>query len=279
VLRRGYLNAMRGLEAGLSVRDIAVFSLLTCNEGEQITRLQDRVAPYDFDNVPVHVDCPPPFDRDVVGVVEDVKAQPTDAVAREVMTPLSEGMLISGAVSLVRFLPRIADRKYRLVVEDERIMGLVTPSDVVQLPVRLLVFASLTHLEETMTNVLRWKVNDDQDVLLDALRPDRRGAVAQTLERLGRADLNPTPANAMAFGDKTELVFDIHVIDEEGDERSQLLALRDLRNRIAHAQEYAVDREELEEFLNQVTQIQRWIDRLTAVLPADALALPADRDG
>jgi hypothetical protein len=67
-------------------------------------------------------------------------------MAATVVTPLAESMLVAGSLSLVAFLPRIADRDYRLVLERERIMGVVTPSDVVQLPVRLLVFALLISL-------------------------------------------------------------------------------------------------------------------------------------
>jgi hypothetical protein len=157
MLRKAYLNAMKGLEDGLSVRDIAVFGLATCFAVEQVKAVQIRVEALDFDNVPVRALDEDIGEGDVIGVVERIKDHPPEAQVRDVMTPLSESMLVAGSQSLVRFLPRIADREYRLVVEEQRIMGVVTPSDVVQLPVRLLVFASLIHLEETMANVLRWR--------------------------------------------------------------------------------------------------------------------------
>jgi hypothetical protein len=85
-------------------------------------------------------------DGDIVGVVEGIKHQPPETMAATVVTPLAESMLVAGSLSLVAFLPRIADRDYRLVLERERIIRVVTPSDVVQLPVRLLVFALLISL-------------------------------------------------------------------------------------------------------------------------------------
>jgi hypothetical protein len=86
---------MKGLEAGLYVRDIAVFGLSTCGPGERIGAVRARVDRFDFDNVPVK-------SRDVIGVVENIKCKPRDAHVRDVMAPLAESMLIAGALSLVR---------------------------------------------------------------------------------------------------------------------------------------------------------------------------------
>jgi hypothetical protein len=276
VLRKAYLNAMKGLENGLSVRDIAVFGLADCLPEERVGSVQQRVALHDFDNVPVREADARADAGEVVGVVENIKGHPPAALVRDVMTPLSESMLVAGALSLVRFLPRIADREYRLVVEEHRIVGVVTPSDVVQLPVRLLVFASLIHLEETMANVLRWATNDDQQRMLDALRADRRGIVRRLLARQAAADLNPQPIDAMFFGDKADLLFDLGVLDDSEHDRALFRAFRDLRNRVDHAQSYAETRAELDEFLGHVEQLRVWIDRLTRMLPAEVVALSGD---
>jgi hypothetical protein len=192
------------------------------------------------------------------------------------MTPLTESMLVSGAVPLPRFVPTIADREYRLVMVESSIVGVVTPSDVVQLPVRLLVFATLVHLEETVANVVRWHVNDDQRLLVETLRPERRGAVRQLLERQARSGLNPSPIDVMAFGDKADLLFDSGAVPEAAGDRDEFKRFRELRNKIAHVQSYAETREELADFLQHVRAMALWLERLTGMLPADVLASPAD---
>ena len=106
MLRKAYLNAMKGLETGLTVRDIAAFGLSDCHPDERIGIVRGRVDRYDFDNVPVRKDG-------IVGVVENIKDVDIDETAGKVMTPLSEPMLIAGSVSLVSFLPRIEERGRR----------------------------------------------------------------------------------------------------------------------------------------------------------------------
>ena len=273
MLRKSYLNTMKGLEEGLTVRDIAVFGLETCGPDERVEAVRRRANRFDFDNLPVRagdIDSGP-----IVGVVEGIKNQP-DTTVQEVMTPLAEPMLIAGSVSLVRFLPTIADRDYRLVIEHSRIMGVITPSDVVQLPVRLFVFARLIHLEETMRNLILWNVNNEDDRILDALKPDRRPVVERLLEQNARAGLNPSPVDATFFMDKANLMFDLGAVPEGPADRELFREFRDLRNKVDHALDYATTRQELHDFLRHVELTGEWIDRLTKRLPAEAFALPGD---
>src|SRR4051794_5049764 len=149
MLRASYLNTMRGLEHGLCVGDIAVFELETCSPDERVADVQRRVRRFDFDNVPIRQN------KTITGVVEEIKAFSEHELVGEVATPLSEQMLVAASVPLTSFLPTINQQPYRLVVAEAGIKGLVTPSDVVQLPVRLLVFALLAHLEELMRAAIR----------------------------------------------------------------------------------------------------------------------------
>ena len=260
MLRKAYLNAMKGLEAGLKVRDIAVFDLSDCVPEERIGVVRGRVDRYDFDNVPVR-------DNGIVGVVEDIKNYDPDDRVGDVMRPLAEPMLIAGSVSLVSFLPRIAEQPYRLVVDAERIDAVVTPSDVVQLPVRLLVFTLLVHLEETMRDLIRYRVGDDDQRILGALDPDARRHIKRLLRRHARSNLNPSPLDVTGFMDKANLLFDLRVIPERDGERELLRELRDLRNKVDHVQDYAESREQLARFLYLVEAMQQWIERLANEFP------------
>lgn len=197
MLRLSYVNTMRGLEDGLRVADIAVFDLLTCEPDERIRDVRERVGRLDFDNVPVREN------GSIVGVVEGIKDFKPDATVGSVRAPLSEFMLIAGSASLRSFLPRINDRSYKLVVDDTGIQGVVTPSDVVQLPVRLLVFALLAHLEELMRASIRQKQPED-DLAVQGLETERLRRVRKTLKRQKAKGLNPSPLDVTAFIDKAD---------------------------------------------------------------------------
>jgi hypothetical protein len=269
VLRKAYLNAWRGLEAGLRVRDIAIFDVWDCGRDEYVGDVAERVRGMDFDNVPVRAEGA------ISAVVEGIKQQPPELRVGEVARPLQEDMLVSGSMSLVAFLPQIANREYRLVVDADRILGLVTPSDVARLPVRLVVFTLLVHLEETMLSLIR--VNHTDDHALDQLPVDRKEAVEETLEAQRRAGLNPSPLDATQFRDKAELLFRLQLLDDEPTARQLLTAdLYQLRNAVDHVREYAQTPETLAAFLIHVQAMRTWIERLTEMFPPGSLGLPAD---
>jgi hypothetical protein len=68
MLRRSYLNTMRGLEDGLKVTDIAVFELETCDADESLAEVRRRTDRFDLDNIPVRQD------GTIVSVVETSRA-------------------------------------------------------------------------------------------------------------------------------------------------------------------------------------------------------------
>jgi hypothetical protein len=71
-------------------------------------------------------------------------------------------VLVSAAKPLKGFIPLLTRTPYRLVVRGSRIEGIVTRGDVHKLPVRLRVFALVTHLEMTMAeHIRRTSVGDD----------------------------------------------------------------------------------------------------------------------
>jgi hypothetical protein len=270
MLRLSYVNTMRGLESGLRVQDIAVFDLQTCHVDETIGQVQRRVARFGFDNVPVR------RDGVIVGVVENIRELDPEASPESCATPLSEHMLIAGSVPLKQFLPRIADRAYRLVISENGISGVVTPSDVVQLPVRLLVFALVAHLEELMRTAIR-QVEPDDAKAVAALGKKRRDRVEGTLRSQAKKDLNPAPLDVTQFIDKANLLFNLRVVPERGGDRELFQAFYDLRNKVDHVDQYAETPTSLREFLHLVAQLEEWIGQLSALIPEDSPAVAPPR--
>ena len=73
---------------------------------------------------------------------------------REAMQPLREGLIVSADMPIADLIPQLRESHYRLVLRGGCIDGLVTQSDLLKLPVRLVVFALITHLEQIMTDVV-----------------------------------------------------------------------------------------------------------------------------
>ena len=269
MLRQSYLNTMRGLEAGLRVADIAVFELETCEPDESLADVRSRAQRFDLDNIPVR------DNGTIVGVVEDVKSYRPDVSAASVAAPLTEAMLVAGSKSLLGFLPTIADRPYRLVIDESGIGGVVTPSDVVQLPVRLLVFALLAHLEELMRANIRQKEPDD-DRAVQHLDSARLKEVRKTLRLQKKKGLNPGPLDVTQFIDKANLLFELEVVEETAGDRKLFVELYELRNKVDHVDRYAETRKKLTDFLRHIRELDVWIQRLTDALPDDfpAVGIP-----
>jgi CBS domain-containing protein len=271
MLRKAYLNTMQGLEAGLKVRDIAVFGLTTCWPDETVETVLRRVAPFDFDNVPVRNRVEDNGDGPVVGVVETVSSFDPGELVADCMRPLQEPMLISGSVSLVEILPRIAERPYRLVLEGERVMGVVTPSDVVQLPVRLLVFTLLVHLEETMRSLIRWRVGDE--AARDALSADRGAGSTGPSRSSGRtgsihcrltrrsSPIKPRCCSNSGWSMTTRRTGRCSTSSTTCATRSTTPAGTRRTRQVCVT-------------LRHVELLQSWIERLTQLFPEDALTVP-----
>jgi hypothetical protein len=248
-------KTMRGLETGLRVRDIAVVDdVMVCSKWERIDDVRKRADPFDFDNIPVR-------DAEVIThVVENLKSHPRDAYVEDRATPLTEEMLVTAGEPLVSFLPTIASPRYRLVVDGRRITGVVTASDVTQLPVRLLVFALLTHLEQTMLAAIR-RASGEWEAI-DRLASDRQEKVSEAFERQKDRELNSSPLELTQFSDKAELLFELGLVEPTDPVRQFFWDCYDLRNAVAHARRYAESAGELEHFLDLLGEMQLWTERL-----------------
>jgi hypothetical protein len=96
--------------------------------------------------------------EEIVGLVELFRYQngrtPTGKV-RDHMSPLSEGNLIAAETGILTFVKSADSQPCRLLVTAAGIDGLVSISDLQQLPVRSGLFALITHVEITIANAIR----------------------------------------------------------------------------------------------------------------------------
>lgn len=87
------------------------------------------------------------------------------------MLPVAENLVVSADMPITRLIPKLGRSPYRLVLREDRIDGLVTQSDLLKLPVRLVLFGLITHLEQAMADVVAAKFSEDS--WLSSLSPGR----------------------------------------------------------------------------------------------------------
>jgi hypothetical protein len=252
-----------GLESGLRVRHIATFSLLHCTPTDLSENVLQRPDLRDFEHIPVKEDdhCVGMLIRGVTGEMGPV---------RNCMKPLHDRMLVSADMPILRFLPQMAEASCRLVVDGTGISGIVTPSDLLKLPVRVCVFTLITHLEMVMAQVISalFKNTDEWFALLTERR---RGIVDEKFNRLQTEKLNQSRLTFTDFCDKRDILAkqlkSTGQLPSKKKFTDELEQIEGLRNAVAHAGGYAEDQARLIEFVDIMAFTQKWIGFLAQLLP------------
>jgi hypothetical protein len=232
---------MQTLQDELPVRLIATprADFRKCGTDELIT---DVVAGNreGFDFLPV-VEGPSEIPDRVVGLIEvaHVRRDVSSSMrVRERMKPLSEDNLIGADASILSFIKGADGRPCRLVISGERITGLVTLSDLQKLPVRTVLFAFITHLEMVMAEAIR----------RDCRTPDEwKSRLGQRLSKLedkvdqARKDDGWIDDLLFTeFADKKKIIKNSPAFQASKTRFEQNMRdVEELRNRLAHANDYA----------------------------------------
>ena len=159
-------------------------------------------------------------------------------------------MLVSADEPLAEFIKVVADKRARLVVSGANINAIVTRSDLQKLPVRLLAFALITHLERTMAELIQLYC-PEVDTWLNMLADDRRQGVLKKLKDYGQNHLDPSPIEFTEFCDKRDLTRELCGFGQAF--LRDLKRIEKLRNALAHAGSYAENEAELKKFVDTIT--------------------------
>jgi CBS domain-containing protein len=244
--------ALRAVEAGFHVRLIATFEPQLAwapAHAQAAAWLADNHP--DFDQFPVK-------DGDAVVGLLLRDAVHDGRTVRDAMQALRDGMIISADTPITELIPALRDSHSRLVLRGGRIDGLVTQSDLLKLPVRMLLFGLITHLELCLRTLVRNRVSWPEWLERIPQR-DRRKQVRREHEIAGAARLDPDPLEFTNFKDLLE------VLKAESDLGSQFVAdmeqLRLFRNKIAHAQTYVQSPDDVRKLVDRFGDTRKWIQR------------------
>jgi len=183
---------------------------------------------------------------------------------RDEYAPLNETMLISEATPISEFIS--IPGAFRLVVRRGAIQGIVTRSDLNQLPVRLLSFGVMTHLEIQMACLITKRYPHDS--WLDRLDAGRRGEIEK---RFKRDSAGPDWEGRTTRLGCSDLMDKFKILQAEPDIGAALTVdskeLNLLRRKLAHSDDYVWDLDEpLENFCKRYQLAQSWVARFHEIL-------------
>jgi hypothetical protein len=257
-------HTMRGLEAGLRVQHVATFDLRTCSINDSAAAVLADESFADFDQIPVRDNA-----GRIVGILNRT-AQPALENASAAMQQLDESLLVSSEAPLMSFIRLAGTAPYKLVLNEHGIKGIVTRSDLLKLPVRLLAFAFVTHLETLMADAIRTKYLPGDESWLILLSDGRQQKVAEKRDKLHGSRMEPDLLELAEFCDKRQIVrkisgFARDFIDDTQD-------LQELRDKIAHAATFISNDAEACEFALKLQKAEKWIAKLQELIHHKAQA-------
>ena len=155
--------------------------------------------------------------------------------------PFSEDVVIGGDASIIDFVKTADARPTRLVVSGDRVAGLVSLSDLQQLPVRAALFTLITRLEMAMAQRIEkeWH-GDDRTGWFELLSVKRRAGIVEAISEARRKDGFVSEIAFSQLSDKATILRKKRLIT--GGTLSldrDFKAIQKLRNDIAHANFYA----------------------------------------
>lgn len=228
------------LSSGLTVRMIMTprSSFVICAPDESIAEVMQRNQTDRFSFIPVM------NSEHFVGLLHTERWFREDipnAQASDHLEPLSEKNLIGGNASILDFVMAADTRPCRLVVSGERIEGLISLSDLQQLPVRSALFAMITGFELCMSDLIRDRHTEES--WLSLLSIDRAKKISDEISQSKRADGFVDALLFTQFSDKSTIIRRTLSKNELGISKRCLQEilneLRKLRDNLAHANEYA----------------------------------------
>jgi hypothetical protein len=243
---------MAGLEAGFKVFHIAAFDLEVCAPDTSVGSVLNDPKLMDFDHIPVSEGSR------IVGMLERGPLIGPGTVLDH-MNRLDGGMLVSAEEPLPRFLPTLAESPYRLVVRGTKIEGIVTLSDIAKLPVRLLAFTAVAHLEAVITKAIRSDCpNDDKKWL--SLMGEQRTGIEKRLEERRRQNIHLLSPIEVAFlSEKITVISRLRRLTRLENDRK---LITDFRNSLAHDGDFVMECKGISGLLDRLRLVEDWIDKL-----------------
>jgi hypothetical protein len=202
-----FASVMADVGKALLAVHVATSPLHCAQFGDDVEAVIGWARPAGINNVPVR------RDGRVVGVLENINGDYDDRPALEVagraahaMRPLEADILLEARTPLDEMVGVLLSAPhYRLVLHGGGIDAIVTPSDLVKLPMRVMVFGAVAHLEQAMLDALRRLFGDDESALAE-LDADHQVQICGLYDKLRQRDLDPSLMDVASLRQKSRVL-------------------------------------------------------------------------
>ena len=178
------------------------------------------------------------------------------------MRPLNEEMIVSADMPIADLIPLLRKSHFRLVLRGNRLDGLVTQSDLLRLPARMLLFGLITHLELCLRALI--KQRKPWPVWWHMLSEKRREKLKESLGELTKARFEPDALEVTNFSDAVHVLAKEHDLD--GRFVNDMHEIKRLRNDIAHAKTFVSSPKDVADFVGRFESLRDWIGRITELV-------------
>ncbi len=252
------------LVKGVQVRHILtpVAQLKTCQGDECVADIFQKEELTPYDQIPVKEN------KRIVGLLQRKAYDTGERVqkASRLMKPLSD-VLVSADTSLLNFIFQVNPLD-RLVVDGAKIIGLVTKSDLLKLPTRLLGYALVTQVEIQMLNLIRDTEVEEKHWISFVGDRDRLNSEYEKLKK-DRSD--PDKLELTTFTDKQYILRWLvshpeytKQLPDEQEVIEPLKDIRELRNMVAHTEIANADYQgALSQLVYRLRRTDKWLQSIT----------------
>jgi hypothetical protein len=247
------IEKLHRVQGSLTVELIMVprVDFLTCAPSETVAQVKQRNRD-DFSFIPVKDDG-----GRIVGLFNAegrFADEAPDKLVGDDFAPLSEDYLIGANASIFDFLQQADTHPTNLVIAGTEIAGLVTLSDIQELPVRAALFALLTSFEMAMglTIQRRWP---EPRGWMDFLSDGRRGKLEASINVAKDKNAFINEIVLTQFCDKCDIIRKAQLLPEVPELQLRIKAMQDLRDNLAHANQYAATPNDAKEVCTVVRDI------------------------
>jgi len=252
MMKDDWENTLEGINSGIHVRHIATFNLTKCKETEDPKEIMYKKEFEQFDIIPVEDD-----NHAIKHIIKREQNKPSKI-------PVDVTMLIPAETPLLIGIQALEKSSFKLVLGNNGIEGIVTKSDLLKLPVRMLAFAHISYFEMCMTKVIREKIGDSVDTIARFLSLKRQEKCNEKYEYLKQNRLDLDYVEALDFCDKRDILKKHFKLGNEF--KHDLEKIEALRNQIAHSATFIEKEEDLKDFLEKLQAIEKNIDLINRLM-------------
>lgn len=175
-------------------------------------------------------------------------------VRRQGRAELREDMFMAADAPLISYLESADQGRFRFLLEDRSVSGLVTLSDIQKLPVYPVLFGVVIAVEMLLMEWIRTRCGANPDAWLDLLHTKQRNAIETHWDKARSQNLAIDRLSCASFGQELRAAAGLGLFEGDDERRESLQALEELRHQVCHASEFALTPEQALKIPAQVRQ-------------------------